>query len=213
LKDEAQLDRIRPELEKALEERPDIRPVAYKPKPQYAGRSLREIAASENRPVIDVALEILANGDAQAVNFGLTEDDVRFVMQLPWVATASDGSAKLPGPDKVHPRSFGTFSRKIGQYAVRENVLSLEQAVRSSSGLPADILGLPDRGYVREGYFADLVAFGPSEFIDRATFEEPDRYSDGLPWVLVNGKLAIVDGKPTQSLGGRALRHVAPAGP
>ena len=211
VQDAEQWARMQPELEKALEEKPDIRPVAYKPKPEYAGRSLREIADSEQRPVAELVLEIIVNGDAQAVNFGLAEEDVRFVMQLPWVATASDGSAKLPSAEKVHPRSFGTFSRKIGQYAIRERVLPLEQAIRSSSGLPADILGLPERGYLRKGYFADVVAFDPAKFVDRATFDEPDLYSDGLKWVLVNGKLAVEDGKPTEVLAGRALRHVPSA--
>ncbi|MEX2170539.1 MAG: D-aminoacylase [Pirellulales bacterium] len=209
VQDEVQLARIRPELEKALEEKPDIRPVTYKPKPEYAGRSLREIAESEKRPVIDLVLEILVNGDAQAVNFGLAEEDVRFVMQLPWVATASDGSSKLPSADKVHPRSFGTFSRKLGKYAIREHVLPLEQAIRSSSGLPADILGLPERGYLRPGHFADIVAFDPAEFIDRATFDEPDLYSSGLTWALVNGEMAVEQGRPTEALAGRTLRHAA----
>ena len=103
----------------------------------------------------------------------MTEEDVRFVMQRPWVATASDGSVKAPSGDMVHPRSFGTFPRKIGLYAVREKVLPLEQAVRSASGLPADILGLTDRGYLKPGQFADVVAFNPQEIIDGATFEQP----------------------------------------
>lgn len=210
VQDPEELPRIRKSIEESLAEKPDIRPVAYKPKPEYAGRSLREIAEGENRSPVDLALEIIANGDAPAVNFGLTEEDVRFVMQLPWVATASDGSSKLPSDDKVHPRSFGTFSRKIGRYAIQEKVLPVEQAIRSSSGLPADVLGLPERGYLRPGYFADVVVFDPRRFIDRATFDEPDLYSDGLSWVFVNGVGAVEEGKPTERLAGRALRHITP---
>lgn len=209
VKDPELLPRIRTEIEESLRVKPAIRPVAYKPKPEYAGRSLSQIAASENRTAVDVALEIIANGDASAVNFGIAEEDVRYVMQLPWVATASDGSSKLPGPNKVHPRSFGTFPRKIGFYSLNEQVLPMEQAIRSSSGLPADILGLPERGYLRPGYFADVVVFDPNEFIDRATFEQPDLYSSGLNWVFVNGVPAVEEGNATGALAGRALRHAS----
>jgi N-acyl-D-amino-acid deacylase len=107
----------------------------------------------------------------------------------------------------VHPRSFGTFPRKIGLYAVREKVLPLEQAVRSASGLPADILGLNDRGYLKPGQFADVVAFNPQEIIDGATFEQPFQPPLGIPLVIVNGVAAVKNGEPTKSLSGRALRH------
>jgi N-acyl-D-amino-acid deacylase len=128
-------------------------------------------------------------------------------MQIPWVATASDGGAKIPGADRPHPRSYGTFSRKIGHYSIREDVLPLEQAIRSSTGLPADIMGLADRGYLREGQFADIVVFDPQEFIDTATFDEPHRYSQGVKYVYVNGEPAVFEGQPTGALAGRALRR------
>jgi N-acyl-D-aspartate/D-glutamate deacylase len=132
-------------------------------------------------------------------------------MQLPWVATSSDGSVKEASGDMVHPRSFGAFPRKIGLYAVREKVLPLEQAVRSSSGFPADVLGLPERGYLRVGYFADVVAFAPKWLIDGATFEKPFEPPQGIEWVFVNGKSAVAGGTLTGELAGRALRHVSTA--
>lgn len=213
LADPTQLEKIRPALQTALDERPHVRIVSYKPKPEYTGKAIHEIAAAENRPQIEVAIELLRDGSPAAINFGMTEEDVRFVMQRPWVATASDGSVKAPSGDMVHPRSFGTFPRKIGLYAVREKVLPLEQAVRSASGLPADILGLNDRGYLKPGQFADVVAFNPQEIIDGATFEQPFLPPLGIPLVIVNGVAAVKNGEPTKSLSGRALRHASQATP
>jgi N-acyl-D-amino-acid deacylase len=207
LADPAQLEKIRPALQTALDERPHVRIVSYKPKPEYTGKAIHEIAAAENRPQIEVAIELLRDGSPAAINFGMTEEDVRFVMQRPWVATASDGSVKAPSGDMVHPRSFGTFPRKIGLYAVREKVLPLEQAVRSATGLPADILGLTDRGYLRPGQYADVVAFNPQEIIDGATFDQPFQPPLGIPLVIVNGVAAVKNSEPTKSLSGRALRH------
>jgi N-acyl-D-aspartate/D-glutamate deacylase len=209
LEDPEQLARIRPFVENALSERPHIRLVSYEPNPKYTGRALHEVAAEENRPLIDVAIEVIRKGSPSAINFGMTEEDVRFVMQQPWVATASDGSVKAPSGEMVHPRSFGTFPRKIGLYAIREKVLPVEAAVRSATGLPADILHLPMRGYLRAGYFADVTVFDPAKIIDAATFDKPFEPPQGIPWVIVNGKVAVRNGEPTKTLSGRALRHAS----
>jgi N-acyl-D-aspartate/D-glutamate deacylase len=136
----------------------------------------------------------------------MNEDDVRDVMQWPWVATASDGRAALPGADKPHPRFYGTFPRKIGLYALQEHVISLEQAVRSASGLPADILQLADRGYLRTGLAADVVVLDPDAYIDTATFDAPHRYASGAEYVFVNGTPAVFEGRATGALAGRPLR-------
>jgi N-acyl-D-aspartate/D-glutamate deacylase len=210
LADPDQLARMKPAIQRALDERPHIRVVSYKPKPQYAGRALHEIAAEENRPIIDIAVEVIREDHPSAINFGMSEEDVRFAMQLPWVATASDGSVKSASGDMVHPRSFGTFPRKIGLYAVREKVLSLEQAVRSATGLPADILGLPQRGYLRADFYADVTVFDAGKIIDNATFDKPFEPPAGIPWVIVNGTFAVKNGVPAKSLSGRALRHQSP---
>jgi N-acyl-D-aspartate/D-glutamate deacylase len=126
------------------------------------------------------------------------------------VATASDGSSQAPGDTVPHPRSYGTFPRKIGHYAVAEQVMPLEQAIRSATGLPADILRLPGRGYLRPGHFADVVVFDPKAFRDAATFDDPHRYAPGVTNLFVNGQAAVADGRPTKALAGRALRHVGP---
>ncbi|HEX5442398.1 MAG TPA: amidohydrolase family protein, partial [Pirellulales bacterium] len=176
-------------------------------RPEWVGSSLDEIAAREHRDVLEVALEIQRLGGAGAIHFGMDEQDVRYVMGLPWVATASDGGATLPGPEHPHPRSFGTFSRKIGRYAAEEQVISLTAAIRSATGLPADILGLADRGYLRVGYWADVAVFDPAEFRDRATFDNPYQYSAGVRYVFVAAQPAVFDGVATGGLFGRSLRH------
>jgi hypothetical protein len=152
-------------------------------------------------------VEITRGGGAAIVNFSMSEVDVQYVMALPWVATASDGRAYLPGGDRPHPRSYGTFSRKIGHYAIREKTLDLAQAVRSCTGLPADILKLPERGYLRLNYFADLVVFDPERIGDEATFDDPHQYSRGVKYVFVNGQPAVWNGTPTGALAGRALKR------
>ncbi len=181
----------------------------YKPRPDWVGKNLKQIADEANRPALEIACEIVRHGGAAVVNFSMSEEDVRFAMQLPWVATASDGRSYLPSSDRPHPRSYGTFARKVGRYAIRDKVVSLEHAIRSASGLPADVLGLKDRGYLKPGQAADIVVFDPAKYIDEATFDEPHHYASGVRFVFVNGVPAVHEGVPTGALAGRALRHSA----
>ena len=180
----------------------------YRPEPGWAGKRLKEIADEMKLEPFDLLLQTLKNDSGtKIVNFGINEDDVRYVMQQPWVATASDGSAKIPTEDIPHPRNYGTFPRKIGHYSVREGVVPLTQAIRSSTGLPADILGLRDRGYLRVGMVADIAVWSEKELIDKATFDKPHRYCEGIRYLLVNGTPAIWNGDITGTLAGQALRH------
>jgi N-acyl-D-amino-acid deacylase len=179
----------------------------YKPRPDWVGKHLKQIADEETRPAIDIACEVFRNGGAAIVNFSMSEEDVRFAMQLPWVSTASDGRSYLPNSDRPHPRNYGTFARKIGRYAIREKVMPVEQAIRSASGLPSDILGLKDRGYLKEGLAADIAVFDPAKYIDEATFAEPHHYASGIRYVFVNGVPAVHEGQPTGALAGRSLKR------
>jgi N-acyl-D-aspartate/D-glutamate deacylase len=212
--DDAELaPRIRDEIASALGKSDDgerLKIARYARKPQWAGKSIAEIANAEQVAPVDVVVEITRGGGAAIVNFSMSEEDVRHVMTLPWVATASDGRAYLPGGDRPHPRSYGTFSRKIGHYALREKTLGLPQAIRSCTGLAADILHLPERGYLRPGHFADLVIFDSERFGDQATFDDPHQYSHGVNYVFVNGQPALWRGIPTGTLAGKALRHEPP---
>jgi N-acyl-D-aspartate/D-glutamate deacylase len=189
-----------------------LRIARYPPKPAWRGKDLATIARAGKYDLVDLVLQIERNGGAQIVNFGMSEEDVRVLMKRPWVATASDGASLVPAADTApHPRSYGTFPRKIGRYALGDNIVSVQQAIRSASGLPADILRLPGRGYLKEGHFADVVVFDPKTFRDKATYDRPHQYSTGVRWLFVNGVAAIEDGKPTSALPGRVLRHAAPA--
>ncbi len=184
-----------------------IKIARFRHRPDWVGRSVAEIAEAEVMTTVEVAVEVARNGGASVVNFSMSEEDVRHIMQVPWVATASDGRAYLPGADRPHPRSYGTFARKLGHYAIREKVLGLAAAVRSMTGLPAGILGLQDRGVLRVGSVADVAVFDPKAIRDAATFEDPHQYSVGFRYVFVNGRPAVFRGKSTGALAGRALVH------
>lgn len=202
--------RIRAYVAQSLEDRnggESIRIARYLPVPGWAGLSLRTIAESQKKPPIEIAYDIFRRGGAQIVNFSMNEEDVRFVMAVDWVATASDGGAYLPGADRPHPRNYGTFPRKLRYYSIDEQVISLGRAIRSATSLPADILGLKDRGRLETGQAADLVVFDPDTIHDTATFSNPHQYAKGIRFVFVNGKPAIADGMPTGTLAGKALRH------
>ncbi len=205
-----------PKIRQAIEERlggrdggKAIRIAGYKKKPEWQGKDLATIAEQEKKSVVDLAIEIERNGGASVVNFGMSEEDVRLIMKQDFVATASDGSAKVPNDTIPHPRSYGCFPRKIGYYCLEEKVMPLERAIYSATGLPADILKLRERGYILKGNFADLVVFDPKTFRDTATFDKPHQYATGVRYLFVNGVLTIEDGKYTGALAGKALRHRA----
>ena len=201
--------RIRAAIEKKLDLTDNghrIQIASFKKKPQWAGMRLDEIAKEEGISTLQLVLNIEEAGGAQIVNHSINEEDVRYVMTFPWVATASDGGAKVPGASVPHPRSYGTFPRKLGYYSVREKAIPLALAVRSSTGLPAEILGMTDRGFLRAGLVADIVVFKTDELIDTATFVKPHQYSEGVEYVFVNGEVAINEGKLTGALAGKALR-------
>jgi N-acyl-D-aspartate/D-glutamate deacylase len=203
--------RIRTEIADALARKEDgraIRIARYAPRPDFIGRDLVQLAEAEKLATLELVLEIVRQGGASVVHFSMDEAEVRDLMQLPWVATASDGRAELPGPDKPHPRLYGTFPRKIGLYSLHEHVLPLEQAVRSATGLAADIIGFQDRGYLRAGQAADIVVFDPDTLRDTATFDDPHQYATGVEYLLVNGTLAIARGHLTGALAGKPLRKL-----
>ena len=206
---------IGPKMKKAMENSikgalngQSIRIARYTKKPEWQGKDLAAIAKIEKTSPLDVAIEITRNGGAQIVSFSMQDEEMRLFMKEPFVATASDGGARVPSTSETpHPRSYGTFSRKVGRFGIEEQLISLEQAIRSSSGLPADILKLTDRGYLKVGHIADIVVFDPKTFRDKATFDQPHQYSTGVRYLFVNGQLAIDDGKQTEALPGRVLRH------
>lgn len=181
----------------------------YDAQESWQGKDLATLAEQQHKSVVDLVLEIQLHGGAKVVSFGMDEAEVRLIMQQPFVATASDGSAMNPDDTLPHPRNYGTFPRKISRYSIEGATVPLEQAIHSATGLPADILGLPERGYLKTGYYADVVVLDPKAFCDTATFDQPHQYSTGVRYLFINGELAIDNGKVTEQLAGRALRKPA----
>ncbi len=178
----------------------------------YEGRTIAQIAADEHKDPLDVLLDLVAAGKDHvgAVYFTMSEDDVKFAMQQPFVSAGTDaGAVNFQGPlseSKVHPRAYGTFTRILGRYVRDQHLLALEQAIRKFTSLPAQRMGLRDRGIVRTGAFADITIFDPATVNDVATFEDPHHPSTGIEYVIVNGVVSLERGKVTGQLGGRPLR-------
>jgi N-acyl-D-aspartate/D-glutamate deacylase len=136
----------------------------------------------------------------------MAEEDVKTVMQVPWVSVGSDGSAlNLKYPGKPHPRSFGTNPRVLGKYSRDEKVVGLEDAVRKMTSLPAQVLRLKDRGQLKEGHWADIVIFDADRIADTATYENPKQYPKGIDYVLVNGVVVVENGDHTGARPGRVI--------
>ncbi len=208
-----QRTRLRHAVEQTLDGKQggkSIQIARYVPNLAWQGKNLEQIGELTHMPAADVVLEIEKRGGAAIVNFNMNEEDVRLFMHQPWVATASDGSSMAPGNTVPHPRSYGCFARKVGYYSMAEKALPLEQALRSCNGLPADILHLPERGYLKTGFIADLVVLDPKTFADKATFDKPHQYATGVKYLFVNGKLVIDNGKFEGKLAGKVLRHKDP---
>ena len=142
----------------------------------------------------------MRNGDAGVASFNMKENDIEAFMKQPWMMTCSDGS-------DGHPRKYGTFPRKIHTYVFERHIIPLEFAIRSSTSLTAQTLGLKDRGLLKPGYFADVLVFDPKTFNEKATYEAPTELATGVHYLLVNGKLAVDRQKLTSTLAGRALTH------
>jgi N-acyl-D-amino-acid deacylase len=130
--------------------------------------------------------------------------------RYPWIDVGSDGIALPAGVHtafgKPHPRSFGTFTRMLADVVRKRHVLTLEEAIRKMTSQPANRLGIPDRGLLRQKMKADIVVFDPATVSDMSTYAKPDQYSKGVAWVLINGKPVVADGQPTNALPGRVLR-------
>jgi len=177
------------------------------------GRSLADIAAEWGAPPIEAALDLLDRDEArtEVIRFAMCEEDVASVMRHPMVMVASDASAlATSGPlseGRPHPRGFGTFARVLGRYVRERGVLTLEEAVRKMTSLPARRIGLHDRGAIEPGRKADLVLFDAQTIEDRATYQDPVQPAAGIAGVWVNGVRTVRDGALTGALSGRVLRR------
>lgn len=183
---------------------------SFPPEPALSGRSIAELATERGLRPVELICELLAaDRFAGMLGHGMDEGEVRTILARPDVAVASDGIAISPdgplGAHAVHPRYYGTFVRVPGRYVREERVLPLETAVRKMTSLPAERFRLAGRGRIEPGAFADLVLFDPGTVADRATYERPHAFADGIRLVVVNGRIAF-DGEPRERAG-RALRR------
>ena len=167
------------------------------------GKTLDDIARARNADPILTALEIVMAGGAGVASFNMNEDDIAQFMRQPWVMTGSDGS-------DGHPRKYGTYPRKIQQYVMGKKVLTLEQMVQRSSRDVAVALHMGQRGTLAPGWFADVIVMDTARVAERATYEQPELLAEGMQFVIVNGQLAVSDGKLTGARAGRGVRRVAP---
>ena len=176
------------------------------------GKTLAEVAKIENKDPMDALFDLLIEDDAftEVAVFGMSEPDVSLVLEQSWVSIDNDSSGTSPegilGQEHPHPRAYGTFPRILRKYVREEQKLTLEDAIRKFSALPAQRMRLTDRGVLKAGMWADVVVFDPATIRDVATFENPNQLSQGMKYVLVNGIAVIDQGKMTGALPGKVLR-------
>ena len=168
----------------------------------YEGKTLEQIAALKNTSPVDIYIQIVKDGGAGVVCNSMNEADVKAFYQQPWVMVSSDG-----GIGSRHPRGTGTFTRVLGRFVRESKWFSIEEAVRKMSAMPAARLRLKDRGLIKKGMKADLVIFDAKTVIDKATFAEPQTFSEGIRSVFVNGVRVLSDGKITGVTPGSILRR------
>jgi N-acyl-D-amino-acid deacylase len=175
------------------------------------GKTIAEIAKARGVSAEDAIIDLVIEDDASAgaAYTIITEDNIPKQLALPWVSSGSDAESSAPEGvfllSSTHPRAYGNFARIFAKYVRDEHVLSVEEAVRKLTSLPADVLSLTDRGRLRKGAFADVVIFDPKTIQDHSTYQKPMQYATGVTDVLVNGKLVLQDGEPTGTLSGRVL--------
>jgi N-acyl-D-amino-acid deacylase len=176
------------------------------------GKTLAQVAAARHQDPIDALLDILIEDKAytSVAVFGMEENDVALALAQPWVAIDNDSQGTAPtgilGQEHPHPRAYGTFPRVLRKYVREEHRLTLQDAIRKFTSLPAQRLGLTDRGVLKQGMWADIAIFDPQQIHDVATFENPNQLSVGIQYLLVNGVPVIAEGKATNALPGKALR-------
>ena len=179
---------------------------------KYTGKTLAEVATLRGKSPEETAIDLVIQDSSRVgtVYFLMNEENVKKQIKLPWVSFGSDAGA--PASEGVflksstHPRAYGNFARLLGKYVRDEKVIKLEEAVRKLAALPCERLGIAHRGYLKKGYFADLVLFDPKEIADLADFQNPHQYAVGVKNVWVNGKLVLLNGEPTEERPGRFIK-------
>lgn len=176
-------------------------------RPDLFDRTLAQVAAARGKPVVETVLEILATGgNGSVINHDIYDpNNTDHLAQQDWMMTCTDGGTPVFGEGIVHPRAYGAFPRKLREFVYNRPIIRLPFAVRGMTSLAANFYQHPDRGLIREGFYADITVFDESRVRDRATYENPHQYSEGIVHVIVNGRVALKDGQATGVLAGRPL--------
>jgi N-acyl-D-amino-acid deacylase len=175
--------------------------------PNWVGLSVQEIAGRRSMDVWDVFFDLVLDGASAAPQI-MDEEQKRSAIQAPFVCFGCDAAPTNPGRAfGTHPRAFGTFPRVLSKYVREERIIRLEEAIRKMTSLPADILNLEHRGFIRVGDYADIVLFDPSKIEDRATYTQPLQYAQGVDFLIINGRLVIDEGTILNVFPGMVLRH------
>ncbi|MDD8032065.1 MAG: amidohydrolase family protein, partial [Acidobacteriota bacterium] len=179
--------------------------------PDFEGKNLKQILELQGKPAnvdngAELIIDIVKQGDASAIFFQMDEKDVEDLMRLSYVMIGSDGGLQKVGQGSPHPRSYGTFTRVLGEYVGEREILTLEDAIRKMTSLPAQTMRIRDRGLIKEGFWADLTIFDPAEVKDTASFADPHQYSQGIVYVLVNGKMVMENGQFTGERPGKIIK-------
>ena len=179
--------------------------------PDYLGKSIAEIAEIENKNPYDVILDLVVEEKRGtiAILFMMDDEDIQRIMQNSFTMIGTDGIPGF-GVSRVHPRLTGTFPRVLGKYVRDKGVLSLEEAIRKMTSLPAQTFRVKRKGLLMEGFDADIVIFNPETIIDKSTYEDPQQKPEGISYVLVNGEIAVENGEITGATSGKVLRHNKP---
>ncbi len=180
--------------------------------PSIEGRLLSDLAEERGKDPVDVALELILQGGPSIVSFNMSDEDLRRLMTQDWTMTSSDGGLPQFGVGVPHPRSYGAFARKIGKFVFEDGVMTLEAAIRTMTALPAEVMGMEDRGRIKEGMVADIVVFS-EDFRDNATFTDPHQLSSGVVHLFVGGEAAIMNSAFTGRRTGQVLTRCCADGP
>ena len=176
----------------------------------YLGKTIEEAAKMRNQTPENAIIDLIIEDDSriQCIYFSMSEENIRKKIQIPWLSFCSDAGSysDITKDFKTHPRAFGSFARVLGKYSRDEKLISLEEAIRKLSGFPAKNLGLKKRGFLKKGYYADIVIFDPLKISDKATFNEPLQYADGVNHVFVNGEQVIENGNHTGKFPGKFVK-------
>lgn len=178
----------------------------FRPDRTLEGKTLDVIAADRKQEPLRTAMELIAQGAPSIVSFNMSEGDIEHLMRQPYTMTSTDGGLVAMNEGNPHPRNYAAFPRKLARYVRDRQVVTLEHAIRSMTSLPAGVLGMRDRGVIREGAWADVLVFDPVAVTENATYTSPHQLAGGFDWVLVNGVVVRANGTFTPALPGRVLR-------